>query len=214
MVGVLVRYRRLAQVQHGVPFDGHAKGLLDGTQAGGDTSISGGDGLAVVAAIGAFWQCPTVAFYLADVSLQVVGMRGDSEDGDASGGGIKDEADGLVIGALARYGDEAGSLSLRPNLPWAATVYNPFAEVDQHRIGPVYLVTGGAEILADRAAVGAAVDAVPHKSGSLRLVRISPGAGMDAQLSFERPADRSGPDEPDQGTGEDRRLGPSSQPDG
>jgi len=39
--------------------------------------------------------------------------------------------------------------------------------VGEHDVGAVDLVAGGAEILADRAVVGAAGDAVLHKPGGL-----------------------------------------------
>jgi hypothetical protein len=48
-------------------------------------------------------------------------------------------------------------------------------------VGAVDLVAGGAEILPDRAEVGAAGDAVLHQPGSLRMVGVGdPGAGVDA----------------------------------
>ena len=90
----------------------------------------------------------------------------------------------------------------------------PVVEAGQHDIGAVDLIAGRAEILADGANVGAAGHAVLHEPGGLRLVGISAGAGMDAQLSLERRADRSGRGELDQAAGEDRRLRPGGQPDG
>ena len=39
-------------------------------------------------------------------------------------------------------------------------VPGPLVELGQHQVGPVDLVAGGAEVLADRAEVGAAADAV------------------------------------------------------
>jgi hypothetical protein len=51
----------------------------------------------------------------------------------------------------------------------------------QQGVGAVDLVAGGAEILPDRAEVGAAGDAVLHQPGSLRMVGVGdPGAGVDA----------------------------------
>ena len=81
-------------------------------------------------------------------------------------------------------------------------------------VGAVDLVAGGAEVLPDRAEVGAAGDAVFHQPGGLGLVRVGAGAGVEAQLGLQRLADRAGADEPDQAAGEDRRLRPGGQPDG
>jgi hypothetical protein len=46
----------------------------------------------------------------------------------------------------------------------------------------VDLVTSAAEVLADRAEVGAAGDAIFHEPDGLRLIRTGPRAGVDAQL--------------------------------
>ena len=88
------------------------------------------------------------------------------------------------------------------------------AEAGQHDVGAVDLVAGGAEVLADRAEVGAAGGAVVHEPGGLRLVGVGAGAGVDAQLGLQRLADRAGADEADQALGEDRWLRPGRQPDG
>ena len=79
---------------HGVAFDGHAVGVLDGAEAGGYAGFAGGDGLAVAAAVGAFGEVLAVAFYFADVGFAFVGVGGEGEDGGAGGGGVQDEADG------------------------------------------------------------------------------------------------------------------------
>jgi hypothetical protein len=71
-------------------------------------------------------------------------------------------------------------------------------------VGTVDLVTGGAEVLPDRAEVGAAGDAVLHQPDGLGLVGVGAGAGVDAQLGLQRVADRPGADEADQALGEDR----------
>ena len=72
-------------------------------------------------------------------------------------------------------------------------------------VGAVDLVAGGAEVLPDRAEVGAAGDAVFHEPGGLRMVGVGgPGAGVDAQLGLQRVADGPGADEADQALGEDR----------
>ena len=86
--------------------------------------------------------------------------------------------------------------------------------VGKQGIGAVDLVAGGAEVLPHRAEVGAAGDAVLHQPGGLGLVSVGAGAGVDAQLSLQRLADRSGADEPDQVLGEDRRLRLGGQTDG
>ena len=52
-----------------VALDGHAVGLFDGAQAGGDPGFAGGDGLAVAAAVGAFGQVLAGPFDLADVGV-------------------------------------------------------------------------------------------------------------------------------------------------
>ena len=72
-------------------------------------------------------------------------------------------------------------------------------------VGAVDLVAGGAEVLPDRAEVGAAGDAVFHEPGGLRMVGVGgPGAGVDAQLGLQRMADGARADEADQALGEDR----------
>ena len=82
-------------------------------------------------------------------------------------------------------------------------------------VGAVDLVAGGAEVLPDRAEVGAAGDAVLEEPGGLRMVGVGgAGAGVDAQLGLQRLADRAGADEADQAAGEDRCLRPGGQADG
>ena len=94
--------------EHGVAVDGHAVGVLDGAEADGYPGFAGGDGLAVAAAVGAFGQALAEAFDFADVGFAFVGVRGDGEDGDAGGGGVEDEGDGLAVGVAACQGDERG----------------------------------------------------------------------------------------------------------
>ena len=74
----------------------------------------------------------------------------------------------------------------------------------EHGVGAVDLVAGGAEVLADRAEVVAAGDAVLHQPGGLGLVGVGAGAGVEAQLGLQRLADGPGADEADQALGEDR----------
>ena len=97
----------LGRPEHGVAVDGHAVGVLDGAEPGGDPGLAGGDGLAVAAAVGAFGQALAEAFYFAEVGFAFVGVRGDGEDGDAGGGGVEDEGDGLAVGVAAGQGDDA-----------------------------------------------------------------------------------------------------------
>src|SRR6516225_4002136 len=80
-------------------------------------------------------------------------------------------------------------------------------------VGAVDLVAGGGEVLADRADIGAASDAVLQESGGFGLVGVGAGAGVYAELGFEGVADGAGFDEADQALGEDRGLGPGGQPD-
>src|SRR6266571_8684674 len=75
-------------------------------------------------------------------------------------------------------------------------------------VGAVDLVAGRAEVLPDRAEVGAAGDAVLHQPGGLRPVRVGGGAGVNAQLGLQRVTDGPGTDEADQAAGEYRRLRP------
>ena len=106
----------LRRPEHGVAFDGHAVGLFDGAEAGGYPGFAGGDGLAVAAAVGAFGQALAEPLDFADVGFSFVGVRGDGEDGDAGGGGVQDEGDGLAFGVAAGQGDEPGAVGLRPGL--------------------------------------------------------------------------------------------------
>jgi hypothetical protein len=80
-------------------------------------------------------------------------------------------------------------------------------------VGAVDLVAGGAEVLPDRAEVGAAGDAVFHQPGGLWPVSVGGGAGVDAQLGLQRVTDGPGADEADQALSEDRRLRPGRQED-
>ena len=146
--------------------------------------------------------------------LSLVGVSGDGEDGGIGGGGIQDEADRLALGVPAGQGDDRGSAGLWPGLlGWAGAVPGSLMELCQHHIGSVDLVAGAAEVLADRPEGGAPADAVAHKPGGLRLVRVGSGACVDAQLCLERLADRSGLGEAGEALGEERCLRPGSQPD-
>jgi hypothetical protein len=83
-------------------------------------------------------------------------------------------------------------------------VPSPGVSADEHLVGAVDLVAGGAEVLPDWAEVGAAGDAVFYEPGGLRLVGLGAGAGVDTQLGLQRVADSAGADEADQTVGEDR----------
>ena len=120
-----------------------------------------------------------------------------------------------VSGSWRARASDPGAVGLGPGLLRVdAAVPGPVVELGEHHVGAVDLVAGGAEVLADRAEVGAAVDAVFHQPGGLRLVGEGAGAGVDAQLGLQVRVDRSGVDEADQAVGEDRCLGPGGQPDG
>ena len=82
-----------------VALDRRAVGLFDGAEAGGYPGLAGGDGLAVLSAVGAFGQVLAVAFYFAEVGFAFAGVGGEGEDGGAGGGGVQDEADGPVSGS-------------------------------------------------------------------------------------------------------------------
>ncbi|MGO8958553.1 MAG: hypothetical protein ACLQFR_14475 [Streptosporangiaceae bacterium] len=81
-------------------------------------------------------------------------------------------------------------------------------EAGEHEVGAVGLVAGGAEVLADRAEVGAAGGAVAGEPGGLGVVWVGSRAGVDAQLGLQGRADRSALDEADQALGEVRWLRP------
>jgi len=139
--------------------------------------VASSDGLAVAPAVGALGQALAELLDLADVSFSLVGMSSDGEHGDVGGGVIKDQADRLGLGIPAGQGNDAGSIGFRPGpLGDGEALSGVLAEACRHDVGPVDLVADGAEVLADRAEVGTAADAVFHEPGGLRLVRIGPGA--------------------------------------
>ena len=88
-----------------------------------------------------------------------------------------------------------------------SAVSGSVVEAFEHGVGAVELVAGGGEVLADRADVGAAGDAVLQEAADFGLVGVGAGAGVDAQLGFEGVADGTGLDEAEQALGEDRGLG-------
>ena len=117
LVGRTPRRRRcsdaLRRRERGVLVDGHAVSVLDRAETGGDPGFAGGDGLAVAAAVGVFGQALPEPLNFADVGFSFVGVRG---DGDAGGGGVQDEGDGLAFGVAARQGDGPRPVDLRPRL--------------------------------------------------------------------------------------------------
>jgi hypothetical protein len=128
----------------------------------------------------------------------------------AGNGGIEDEADRLAFGIPARQGKYPGSVALWPGLlAGGAALPDPLMELCEHHVSPVDLIAGAAEALANRAELGAPVDAVFQEPGGLRLVGVGAGAGVFAQLGLEVRVDRSGFDEADQPVGEVGCLGPS-----
>ena len=104
----------------------------------------------------------------------------------AGGGGVEDEGDGLGFGVAAGQGDGPGVVDLRPG-PFGvgSAVSGAIVEAFEQGVGAVDLVAGGGEVLADRADLGAAGDAVLQEPGGFGLVGVGAGAGVDAQLGFE-----------------------------
>jgi hypothetical protein len=161
--------------------DRHTVGLLDGPEPGGDSCLAGGDGLAVSSAVGAFRQIVTGSLDFADVGLSLVGVGGDGEHSDLGGGGVQDEADCLGLGVAAGQGQAPGPVGLGPDLFGGdAALPGPIVELCELHLGSVDLVAGGGEVLADRAEVGAPVEAVFQEPGGLRLVGVGAGAGVSA----------------------------------
>ena len=108
---------------------------------------------------------------------------------------------------LARATGPGSSISGRACSGCAWPCLGAVVEVFEQSVGAVDLVAGGGEVLADGADVGAAGDAVLQEPGGFGLVGVGAGAGVDAELGFERVADGAGFDEADQALGEDRGLG-------
>ena len=127
--------------------------------------------------------------------------------------GVQDQGDRAGLGVVAGQGGDPGTVGLGPRcLRCPAAV--PGAGAGEQFVGAVDLVAGGAEVLPDRAEVGAAGDAVLEEPGGLRMVGVGgAGAGVDPQLGLQRLADRAGADETDQAAGEDRCLRPGGQAD-
>src|ERR1019366_6966831 len=62
-----------------IAFNCYAVGAFDGAQPGGYSRFAGGDGLAVVSAVGAFGEGFADALDFADVGFSFVGVGGDGE---------------------------------------------------------------------------------------------------------------------------------------
>jgi hypothetical protein len=67
-------------------------------------------------------------------------------------------------------------------------------------------VAGGAEVVPDRAGVGATGGAVAQEPGGLVVVGVGAGAGVGAELVLEFGLDGAGVDEAGQALGEGRLL--------
>ena len=164
--------------------------------------------------VGAIGKALAEPLDLANMGFSFVGVS-DGVDGDVGSGSIEDETDRLAFWVSARYGDYARAVALWPGFVREdAALPNPLVELGKHHIGPVDLIAGAAEILADRTKVGAPIEAVFQELSGLRLVCVGAGAGVFAQLNPEVRVDRSGFDEADQAVGEVRCLGSGGQPDG
>ena len=149
--------------------------------------------MTVLPAVGPFGQGLAKSFYFARVGFAFGGVRSDGEHDAVGRGRVEDEADRPAFRVEVRQSDGPGTIGLRPGrLGLGPAMSAPVIKAGEHDIGTIDLIAGRAEVLADRAKVGAAGHAVLHESGGLRLVGISAGAGVDAQLSLERWADLSG----------------------
>ena len=116
--------------------------------------------------------------------------------------------DGLAFGVAAGQGDGPGFVDFRRrSLGVGTAVPGAVVKAFEQGVGAVDLVAGDGEVLADRADVGAAGDAVLQEAADFGLVGVGAGAGVDAELGFEGVADGAGFDEADQAVGEVRRLG-------
>ena len=144
------------------------------------------------------------ALDFADVGFSFVGV---------GGGGVEDEADGA--GVAAGEGEDLGAVGFRPSLfRMGEALPGPVAESGQHDVGSVDLVSGDAEVRADRLDVRAPLGAVAQESRGLQLVWVAGGADVDSQVCFETLADAAGFGEVDQTAGEVSALRPGGQLDG
>ena len=207
--------RGFGPTDHGLTLYSRAVGVFDSPQAGGDPGLAGRDGVAVLPAEGPLRQGLAKSFYFADVGFAFGGVRSDGEHDGAGRGRVENEADRPAFRVAVRQSDGPGTIGLGPGrLGLGTAVSAPVVKAGQQDIRTVDLIAGRAEVLADRAKVGAAGNAVLHEPGGLNLVGIGTGTGVDAQLRLECWADRSGGGEVDHAPGENRRLRPGGQPDG
>jgi len=128
--------------------------VLDGTQAGGYADVAVGDEVAVGSATGAFGQVLAGCLDLAKVGFAFCSMSGDGVDGDVRGDGVQDERRDLTVRVMAGQNGDERVAGIELGLPGAMPVL--VAEVGEHEVGAVHLVAGGAEVMRDRAEVGAA----------------------------------------------------------
>lgn len=63
------------------------------SETGGYAGLAGGDGFAVLSAVGVLWEFLGVVLDLAGVGFSVAGVGGYGEHGDVGGRGVHDEAD-------------------------------------------------------------------------------------------------------------------------
>ena len=98
-----------------------------------------------------------------------LGVGGDGVDGGVRGGGVQDEGGGLAVRVVAgQDGDVAvRRCPARPARSGGWCRAGSGRGVGEHEVGAVHLVAGGAEVVPDRAEVGAAGDAVLHEPGGL-----------------------------------------------
>jgi len=188
--------------------------LLDGAEAGGDAGFAVGDGLAVAAAVGAFGQFLGVELDFAEVCFAFLGVGGDRVHGDVRGGGVQHEGDGLAFRVMAGQGGDPRSADLLLELlgTAAGTVPGPVAGVGEHEVGAVHLVAGGAEAGPDRAGIRSG-GAVAQETGSLSVICVAGGAGVEAELVPQVALDGASGDEAGQALGEGRLLRAGGQPD-
>jgi hypothetical protein len=140
----VTRPNGLRRLDHDFAFARQAVGAFDGAEAGGYAGFAGGDGLAVLPAVGALGEGLAEALDFADVGFSFAGVGGDGVHGDVGGGGVEDEADGAGLGVTAGEGENLGTVGFRPGLfRGGVALPGSVAECGQHDVGSVDLVAGG-----------------------------------------------------------------------
>ena len=134
----------------------HPVGAFAGSEPGGYPRFAGGEGLAVAPAVGAFGQGLTVSLDFADVGFAFVGVGGDGEQG---GIGVVASRMRLTVW-LSGFRWAGGRRSRARPARGGEAFHGPVVEPGEHHAGLVDLIASAAEILADRAEVGAAADGV------------------------------------------------------